>query len=73
MAKDGLTASQMTRNMIVQTPCSQVRAHLTWEGVPIVIHGEYFQADLIILGTKGLDVVLGMDWMTKYQGHIDCA
>jgi hypothetical protein len=28
---------------------------------------------MIILGTKGLDVVLGMDWMTKYQGHIDCA
>jgi hypothetical protein len=22
---------------------------------------------------KGLDVVLGMDWMSKYQGHIDCA
>jgi hypothetical protein len=20
-----------------------------------------------------LDVVLGMDWMSKYQGHIDCA
>jgi hypothetical protein len=24
-----------------------------------------FQANLIILGTKGLDVVLGMDWMSK--------
>jgi hypothetical protein len=22
---------------------------------------------------KGLDVVLVMDWMSKYQGHIDCA
>jgi hypothetical protein len=31
----------------------------------------HFQADLIILGTKGLDVVLGMDWMSKYQGQID--
>jgi hypothetical protein len=28
---------------------------------------------LIVLGAKGLDVVLGMDWMSKYQGHIDCA
>jgi hypothetical protein len=59
--------------MIVQITGSQVRAHLTCEGVPIVIYGVSFQADLIILGTKGLDVVLGMDWMTKYQGHIDCA
>jgi hypothetical protein len=59
--------------MIVQIPGSQVRAHLTCEGVPIDIHGISFQADLIILGTNGLDVVLGMDWMTKCQGHIDCA
>jgi hypothetical protein len=73
VSKGGLTASQMTHNMIVQIPGSQVRAHLTCEGVPIDIHGISFQADLIILGTKGLDVVLGMDWMTKYQGHIDCA
>jgi hypothetical protein len=40
--------------------------------VPIDIHGVPFQANLIILGTKGLDVILGMDWMSKYQGHIDC-
>jgi hypothetical protein len=62
----------MARNMIVQIPGSQVRAHLSCEGVPVVIHGVSFQANLIILGTKGLDVVLGMDWMSKYQGHIDC-
>jgi hypothetical protein len=41
--------------------------------VPVDIHGVSFKANLIILGTKGLDVVLGMDWMSKYQGHIDCA
>jgi hypothetical protein len=73
VTKGGLIASKMARNMIVQIPGSQVRAHLTCEGVPIVIHGVSFQADLIILGTKGLDVVLGMDWMSKYQGHINCA
>jgi hypothetical protein len=59
--------------MIVHIPGSQVRAHLSCDGVPVVIHGVSFQANLIILGTKGLDVVLGMDWMSKYQGHIDCA
>jgi hypothetical protein len=41
--------------------------------VPVDIHGVSFRANLIILGTKGLDVVLGMDWMSKYQGHIDYA
>jgi hypothetical protein len=41
--------------------------------VPVDIQGVPFKANLIILGTKGLDVVLGMDWMSKYQGHLDCA
>jgi hypothetical protein len=73
VAVGGLTMTQMACNMIVQIPGSQVRAHLSCEGVPIVIHGVSFQDNLIILGMKGLDVVLGMDWMSKYQGHIDCA
>jgi hypothetical protein len=73
VATGGLTVTQMARKMIVQIPGSQVKAHLCCEGVPVVIHGASFQANLIILGTKGLDVVLGMDWMSKYQGHIDCA
>jgi hypothetical protein len=41
--------------------------------VPIEIHGIKFLASLIVLGTKGLEVVLGMDWMSKHQGVIDCA
>src|SRR3954469_5102637 len=27
-----------------------------------------FQVSLIILNSQGLDVILGMDWMTKYEG-----
>jgi hypothetical protein len=41
--------------------------------IPVEIHGVSFQANLIILGTKGLDMILGMDWMSNYHGHIDCA
>ena len=32
-----------------------------------------FPSDLIILESKGLDVILGMDWLSKYGGNIDCA
>ena len=41
--------------------------------MPIKIHEVDFFANLIILGTKGLEVVLGMDWMSKHNGLIDCA
>jgi hypothetical protein len=71
--KGSLKPSRRDRLMIVQIPGSIVKTQLTCRNVPVELYGEKFQADLIVLGTKGLDVVLGMDWMSKYQGHIDCA
>ena len=32
-----------------------------------------FPVDLIVLESQGLDVILGMDWLTKFEGNIDCA
>jgi hypothetical protein len=61
------------RLMIVEIPGPSVKTQLSCRDVPVELYGEKFQADLIVLGTQGLDVVLGMDWMSKYQGHIDCA
>ena len=40
--------------------------------MPIGIQGKTFHADLIVLGSQGIEVVLGMNWMTKYKGVIDC-
>src|SRR3954466_8058511 len=28
---------------------------------------------LVVLDSQGLDVILGMDWMSMHGGHIDCA
>ena len=39
----------------------------------LFIQGQKFYADLVILGKDVLDVILGMNWMAKYKGHIDCA
>jgi hypothetical protein len=32
-----------------------------------------FVANLIILDSKGIDVILGMDWLSKHKVLIDCA
>ena len=41
--------------------------------IPLIIGTHVFLSDLIILESQGLDVILGMDWMSKYGGSIDCA
>jgi hypothetical protein len=35
--------------------------------------GVDFFANLIVLESKGIDVILGMDWLSKHKVLIDCA
>jgi hypothetical protein len=70
--KGKLEPTMMPRARLVQIPGSVMKTKRNCVDVSVDIHGVSFKANLIILGTKGLDVVLGMDWMSKYQGHIDC-
>jgi hypothetical protein len=49
--------------LLCQLKCSQVR---------ILLSGVVFLADLAILPSQGIDVILGMDWLTKHKGIISC-
>jgi hypothetical protein len=41
--------------------------------VSITIRGVDFPSNLILLDSKGIDIILGMDWLSKYDGAIQCA
>ena len=41
--------------------------------MPLTIGRHVFPSDLIILESQGLDIILGMDWLSKYGRNIDCA
>jgi hypothetical protein len=38
----------------------------------IGIRGIDFPANLVVMGSQGLDVILGMNWMHKNQATISC-
>ena len=59
--------------MVIQTPRSSASAQTFCHNIPIDIQGETFLSDLVILGTQGIDIILGMNWLAKYHGRIDCA
>jgi hypothetical protein len=40
--------------------------------VNLKIRGVDFVANLIVLESKGIDVILGMDWLGKHKVLIDC-
>jgi hypothetical protein len=41
--------------------------------VNLKIRGVDFVANLIVRESKGIDVIFGMDWLSKYKVLIDCA
>jgi hypothetical protein len=41
--------------------------------VNLKIRGMDFQADLVVLTSSGIDVILGMDWLGECDGKILCA
>jgi hypothetical protein len=41
--------------------------------VNLKIRGVDFVANLTVLDSKDIDVILGMDWLSKYKVFIDCA
>jgi hypothetical protein len=41
--------------------------------VTLKMWGVNFVANLIVLESKGIDVILGMDWLSKHKVLIDCA
>ena len=38
----------------------------------LVIQNKDFPADLIVLGIHDFDIILGMDWLSKYRATLDC-
>ena len=58
---------------VIHSPGSVFMTDQICRNVNINIEGVDFWADLIVINSKGLDVILGMDWLSKNLGQINCA
>ena len=59
--------------LLIRSPGSELRAELECRDVPVEIERVGFLANLILLTSASLDVILGMDWLSQHMGKIDCA
>jgi hypothetical protein len=71
--KYNLPLSMLNNRMIVSSPGGDMYARHVCSKVSILIRGVEFLANLIVLESKGIDIILGMDWLSKYNWSIDCA
>jgi hypothetical protein len=61
----------MSTPIQIDSAHSRVRADSVCLNVSVEIRGIEFPANLIVMGTQGIDVILGMNWLDKYQEIIN--
>jgi hypothetical protein len=70
VAKHNLPIATMKHTMLVSSPGGEMRTKHICLAVNINISGVDFPLNLILLDSKGIDIILGMDWLSKYNGII---
>jgi hypothetical protein len=73
VAKHSMPIATMKHTMLVSSPGGEMRTKHICPAVSISIRGVDFPLNLILLDSKGIDIILGMDWLSKYDGAIQCA
>ena len=58
--------------LLTRTPGGDIKCQLGCLRVRINLSRVEFLADLVVLKSKGIDVILEMDWLSRHNGLIGC-
>jgi hypothetical protein len=70
--KHNLPIALLRCQMIVSSPGEDMPTRQLYSKVNLKIRGVDFIANLIVLESKGIDVIFGMDWLSKHKVIIEC-
>jgi hypothetical protein len=70
--KHNLPMALLRCQMIVSSPGGDMPSRQLCLNMNLKIGGVDFVANHIVLELKGIDVILGMDWLSKCKALIDC-
>jgi hypothetical protein len=73
VTKYSLPIATMKHTMLVSSPGGEMMTKHICPVVSITIRGVDFPSNLIHIDSKGIDIILGIDWLSKYDGVIQCA
>ena len=66
VAQKKFSCSILEKRMMVQSPGSMLKTNVVCRGLEINVQGIIFPATLVAIESTRLDVILGMDWLTKH-------
>jgi hypothetical protein len=69
--KVGLDFYHTKGTYMVATPGGKIASNQICRDVPIQMGSNLIKTDLILLNLEGMDILLGMGWMTRHQVLLD--
>jgi len=69
----GILVTCMKTPMIVTTPGGKIHICSICSRISVLIRGVEFRTGLIVIDSVGIDVILGMETLTRWGTRIDCA
>jgi hypothetical protein len=70
-ARLGLDSCQTNGSYMISTPGGKISSNQLIRYVPIQLGSKVIKTDLVLLQLEGMDIILGMDWMTKHKVLLD--
>jgi hypothetical protein len=70
-ARVGLDPCQAQGSYMISTPGGKIGSNQLIRYVPIQLGSKVIKTDLVLLPIEGMDIILGMDWMTKHKVLLD--
>jgi hypothetical protein len=69
--KIGLDICPTNGNYKITTPGGKILSNQICKKVPLQLGSQLIKTDLLLLDLEGMDVLLGMNWMTQHQMSLD--
>jgi hypothetical protein len=71
VARVGLDYYQTKDSYVISTPRGKIGSNQLVRHVSIQLGSKAVKTDLVLLPLQGMDIILGMDWMTEYKVLLD--
>jgi predicted aspartyl protease len=69
--KIGLDLYPVSGVYMITTPGGKISSNQVCRSVPIQMGKNLMRADLLLLDLEGMDILLGMNWMTQHHVSLD--
>jgi hypothetical protein len=71
VARVGLDSCQVKESYIISTRGGKIGSNQLIRYVLIQLGSKVIKTDLVLLPLEGMDIILGIDWMTKHKVLLD--